>query len=271
MYSDITINKEDQNESYPPMDHKDQFFFCKEHERRTCCNKSHPNILSRLYSTFILNTSLSQNCVTYYLKSWCSYCDADVGIGMKLYQKKPVLCHSLCEDWYNSCKTDYFGDSNNYLIHDNTLISARITPCSETSVLCSQLHTITTNPDEFCRLNGFISSRELSLTTLTAELHKYININKYLYGEHPCFDGTNAASIKGPGIQLTQASINKINKFQILLYMKYLINYTTDYLSRKVKISFSAFIFIIGLTIWLILRIINNKIYIYNFLRNLIV
>ena len=79
---------------------------------------------------------------------------------------KKGLCPSLCSEWYNSCKLNYF---TYYGIVDKA-----IEICEEgKSIVCSKLVDIVNSSTEFCEMMGFRES------------------------EADCFDGTPSAKLKG--------------------------------------------------------------------------
>ncbi|KAF7456670.1 Folate receptor family protein [Cryptosporidium felis] len=240
------------DERHLPYNFLGDFPICKEHERRTCCRKSHAEGISRLFSAMVARSTLSARCSNFYQKSLCSYCDADVGVGKKISQKSPILCHSFCKLWYDSCFDDYFDNIQNSYIRNSDEISfirLNIIPCTDSSVICSLLSAITTDPVEFCSLNGFsvfpdfeVSSRLLSLADYNSE----------------CFNGISAASVLKSGIrERPKYKYKKAKKSrETTTYFQLLRNYINE-LSENRNAPLSVILFISIITAWTLHRIFS--------------
>lgn len=233
-----------------------KFLICKEHEKRTCCKKSHSEAISRLFSALVARSSLSTRCSNFYQKSLCSYCDADIGVGKKVAQKSPILCQSYCNLWYDACYEDYFDNIQNSYIRNNegiSFIRLNLIPCTDLSAICSPLHSITSDPTEFCSLNGFTTFQDLHSYPGSASLVEY---NK------DCFNGIPAASVLKPGVR-QQIHSQKYKKPQYSKKTKAsqkLYQIIQDYINillENIKVPIPVIAFISIISIWIINQIIN--------------
>lgn len=235
-------------EKYLPLDNTDQFILCKEHEKRTCCKRNHSESIAKLFSALITKSSLSNKCSMFYQKLICSFCDAEVGVGNKIQYKSPVICQSYCNMWYNACFNDYFDNIQNSYFRNNediSFIRLNIIPCTDSSVICSSLRSITDNPQEFCSLNGFAIYSDNNL-----------HFNEY---NHNCFNGISASSILKPGIKVTNRykktiykSRNKIHETLFSLLKSYINKFY-----RQLSIPLPAIIFITIIILWSVNRLIS--------------
>ncbi|KAH8584362.1 multi-pass transmembrane [Cryptosporidium sp. chipmunk genotype I] len=251
---EIYNNKND--EKHLPYYFLNEFPICKEHEKRTCCKKSHSEAISRLFSALVARSSLSTRCSNFYQKSFCSYCDADIGVGKKVIQKSPILCQSYCNLWYDACYEDYFDNIQNSYIRnseDISFIRLNLIPCTDSSVICSPLHAITTDPTEFCSLNGFSTHQDFNSSSSPTSLTEY---------NTECFNGVSAASVLKPGIrQKTQSYGYKRPKYskKAKLNQKFyqIIRDHINVLLENIKVPLPVILFISIISIWVINQIVN--------------
>ncbi|CAD98586.1 hypothetical protein [Cryptosporidium parvum Iowa II] len=251
---EIYDNKND--EKHLPYYFLNEFPICKEHERRTCCKKSHSEAISRLFSTLVARSSLSTRCSNFYQKSLCSYCDADIGVGKKVIQKSPILCQSYCNLWYDACYEDYFDNiQNSYIrnIEDISFIRLNLIPCTDSSAICSPLHAITLDPTEFCSLNGFSTHQDFHSSSGPASLTEY---------NTECFNGIPAASVLKPGIrQKTQSYKYKRSQYSKKPKAKnkfyQIIQDHINVFLENVKVPLPVIVFISIISIWIINQVIN--------------
>ncbi|OII73194.1 uncharacterized protein cubi_02426 [Cryptosporidium ubiquitum] len=251
---EIYDDKNDQR--HHPYYYLNEFPICKEHEKRTCCKKSHSEAISRLFSALVARSSLSTRCSNFYQKSLCSYCDADIGVGRKVLQKSPILCQSYCNMWYDACYEDYFDNIQNSYIRNNedvSFIRLNLIPCTDLSAICSPLHSITSDPTEFCSLNGFSTFKDFHSSSGPKSLIEY---NK------ECFNGISAASVLKPGTrQKTQGQrykrpqYSKTSKTNQKWHQ--IIQDHINILLENIKVPIPVIAFISIISIWIINQIIN--------------
>ncbi|KAK6588129.1 multi-pass transmembrane [Cryptosporidium xiaoi] len=227
-------------EKHLPYDNRYEFLACKEHERRTCCNKNHSEAISKLFGILGTKTSLSSDCHYYYQKLICSYCDGEVGNGNKLSQRSPIICSDYCEYWYYSCKADYFDNSHNSYVFNNEeipFIRFSFAPCSDHSVTCSPLHLITADPVEFCQLNGFAVNSDT------------VHSDEY---NHECFNGVTSASFFGPGTKKSSKYKKTIYKTKRHVPKSFIDNIKKTYSDfiKDINIPVPALVFITLIIIW---------------------
>lgn len=143
--------------------------WCNEHHARTCCERDHTRqALTRFTSA---TPDVSQGCLALSAKVYCSICDGDVGVGLKTRQNVVFLCPSLCDAWYDACRSDFFSPSGAGLLQG----------CFPGSLVCSPLAEITAMAAVFCARLGFTVASE----------------DDELDGE--CYDGVPAAKTRGKG------------------------------------------------------------------------
>lgn len=246
------------DERHLPYYYFNEFPICKEHEKRTCCKRSHSEAISRLFSALVARSSLSTRCSNFYQKSLCSFCDSDIGVGAKVAQKSPILCQSYCNLWYDACYRDYFDNiQNSYIrnIEDVSFIRLNLIPCTDSSVICSPLHAITTDPEEFCTLNGFSIYKDFHSSSGPASLTEY---------NTECFNGIPAASVLKPGIrQKTQGykykrTAYKRSKASWKWYQA--IQDHIDVLLENIKVPLPVVVFISIISIWTINQVMSQLI-----------
>ncbi|KAJ1611409.1 putative signal peptide-containing protein [Cryptosporidium canis] len=251
MYDD----KSDQR--HPPYYYFNEFPICKEHEKRTCCKKIHSEAISRLFSSLVARSPLSTRCSNFYQKSLCSYCDSDIGVGLKVQQKSPVLCQSFCNMWFDACYQDYFDNiHNSYIrnIEEISFIRLNLIPCTDSSVICSPLHAITTDPTEFCSLNGFSIYKDFQTSSGPASLTEY---------SPECFNGIPAASVLKPGVRQRAQSYSYkkpqySKKPKAARRWHQVIQDHINIFLENIKVPLPVIAFISIISIWTINQIINK-------------
>jgi len=136
-----------------PADRSGHLLFCKEHQSRTCCEHFHTEDLTKRVAFFFQGfslpdfPSLSSKCQSVTETVWCSLCDGAVGTGEKAQGGSPVLCRPLCDRWFDACRHDFFAPPD--------AKEPGLTPCTESSVICSPLSDIVTSGEDFCRMSGY--------------------------------------------------------------------------------------------------------------------
>mmetsp|Transcript_26983 Transcript_26983/g.48780 ORF Transcript_26983/g.48780 Transcript_26983/m.48780 type:complete len:284 (+) Transcript_26983:46-897(+) len=160
------------NETSGPKDRsKQDLLFCSEHHKRTCCERNHSRQVLGSWAPF--SHDKSTRCATMSRLALCSFCDADVGSGIKAAANIIVLCPSFCKRWFEACAEDFFAPGSS---------SGSMQPCGPGSLVCSPLTEITEDPAAFCAgVAGFsVAETEEDADGL-------------------CYDGVPAASSKGKG------------------------------------------------------------------------
>jgi len=144
--------------------------FCKEHHKRTCCERNHTRQVLNTFTAF--SHERSPSCTQMSRLALCSKCDADVGIGRLIEENLVALCPSFCARWYNACIEDFFAPPGS---------GHGLQPCGPGALVCSPLKEIAEDPKAFCQaVPGF---------AMGAEEDEPDN----------CFDGIPAAKTRGKG------------------------------------------------------------------------
>jgi hypothetical protein len=160
------------NETEGPKDRSSQDLpaFCVEHHQRTCCGKNHTRDVLGRFAAFSYN--ISGRCGKMTRLSLCSFCDGDVGAGLKSRLNQIVLCSGFCERWFNSCREDFFAPGSS---------GSGLSPCGPASLVCSPLDEIVEDSRPFCE-----AVSPYSVATSEEELDG-------------CYDGVPAARSRGKG------------------------------------------------------------------------
>ncbi|CAJ1348524.1 unnamed protein product [Effrenium voratum] len=159
------------NESSGPKDRSSQdLSFCDEHHKRTCCEKNHTKQVRTAFAAF--SHERSGRCAQLGRLAFCSLCDGDVGIGMKVSENLILLCPSFCKLWFQSCADDYFAPG--------TGGAGSVAPCGPSALVCSPLSEITQDPAAFCAGVGGFEVAEAEEGA-----------------DEFCYDGVPAAKMKG--------------------------------------------------------------------------
>mmetsp|Transcript_27302 Transcript_27302/g.51983 ORF Transcript_27302/g.51983 Transcript_27302/m.51983 type:complete len:289 (+) Transcript_27302:32-898(+) len=118
---------------------------CEQYKDCTCCNSSHTAMIQHSLDNVFSSADVSSRCRSATSMLSCRVCDPEVGVG-----NKHAICESTCNDWYESCRGDYFAF---------TSLSQRLQLCDDRQVLCSPLKELATNGRELCKMAGFKTSR----------------------------------------------------------------------------------------------------------------
>uniref|UniRef100_A0A7S1AES5 Folate receptor-like domain-containing protein n=1 Tax=Noctiluca scintillans TaxID=2966 RepID=A0A7S1AES5_NOCSC len=130
------------NDSQGPKDRfKQDLLFCTEHHKNTCCERNHTRQVLAWYAHF--SHDRSADCGLMGRLGGCSFCDGDVGSGVKSRLQSVVLCPAFCEQWYKSCADDFFSRGS----------SGSLQPCGS-ALVCSPLREITQDAATFCSSVG---------------------------------------------------------------------------------------------------------------------
>lgn len=117
---------------------------CHQYRDCTCCNSSHTALMQYNLDNVLSSMDVTPKCRAFMTMLTCRVCDPEVGVG-----GKQALCDSTCNDWYDSCKKDYFAF---------TTMSQLLQLCDERQLLCSPLHELT-DGREMCQMAGYKTSR----------------------------------------------------------------------------------------------------------------
>lgn len=149
--------------------------FCEQHKLASCCGKNETQrIFQRWASSSVMKV---EKCGSITKQALCSYCDADVGQGLKSDTSEGIiyLCPDFCNLWYSHCKDEYW-----------VFIGGQLVPCGNAAV-CSTLELILGHlPEEeraekFCHQAFYAESPHF-------EMAKPPGIK-----DDECFDGVPAA------------------------------------------------------------------------------
>lgn len=110
--------------------------FCAEFESCSCCTAQHARSILRTIISGLRDPLLSLACRDWTARMACRQCDPDVGTGLK-----PAVCQQTCDDWFASCKDDFFEQDH---------LGGQIRPCSEEAVVCSKLSEIAADGSSLC-------------------------------------------------------------------------------------------------------------------------
>ncbi len=70
----------------------------------------------------------------------CRLCDPEVGVGLK-----GGVCKETCDAWHELCRDDFF---------EYHSLSKELMPCSDNSLVCSQLRELAADGADLCRKAG---------------------------------------------------------------------------------------------------------------------
>ena len=114
--------------------------FCTQFKFNTCCNRTHTDF-ALLRDRQVAAARMNGECRRQSEYVHCSHCHPDVGT-----KKIKGLCKSLCNNWYKACSIEFFSGSS----------LSSLTPCMDTSLVCSRLDNIVSNGEEFCKRMGYV-------------------------------------------------------------------------------------------------------------------
>ena len=114
--------------------------FCTQFKMNTCCNRTHTDY-ALLRDRQVAAARMNGECRRQTEYVHCSHCHPDVGT-----KKIKGVCKSLCNKWYDACSIEFFSGGS---------VSA-LTPCMDTSLICSRLDSIVSNGLEFCERMGYV-------------------------------------------------------------------------------------------------------------------
>ncbi|SPR01035.1 unnamed protein product (mitochondrion) [Plasmodiophora brassicae] len=115
--------------------------YCDAYADATCCSRQDDQRALRRAAP-LYTGQFSARCKEITAQMACSVCDPRVGM-----KKVDAVCQSRCDDWYESCKNDFFTTPAS--------TSAVLEPCSVSSLVCSRLSDIVTSGEEFCSRSGY--------------------------------------------------------------------------------------------------------------------
>ena len=120
--------------------------FCAEYESCTCCDPRQAQGILRRIISGLRDPSLSLNCRDATARMACRPCDPAVGTNLR-----SAVCLGACNDWYISCKNDFFEQSQ---------LDGQIRPCSEEAIVCSQLSEIAQDGSDLCKAHGLAVAQD---------------------------------------------------------------------------------------------------------------
>jgi len=118
--------------------------FCEEHYMMSCCSKNETDKVHRRWQTSAMMDN--DKCASLTRQVLCSWCDGDVGTGVKSSSGTIFICPDLCSMWYKQCKNEYFSN-----------VGGQIVPCPSENSICSKLHNILNHHPEKERAVRFCS------------------------------------------------------------------------------------------------------------------
>lgn len=120
-----------------------EIHFCDEHYMFSCCSK---NETQRVFHRWSSSSLMSNDkCASLTRQVLCSWCDGDVGAGLKSSAGKIYICPDLCNMWYGQCEGEYF-----------SFVGGQIVPCANEAI-CSTLQNILLHLPEAERASFFCS------------------------------------------------------------------------------------------------------------------
>lgn len=122
-----------------PMQRTKGMEVCSKYRKSTCCNASHAHAL-RLKIREPVVAKFNRKCQAITEEMACSSCHPLMGT----WEMKNV-CPSLCNDWYNACKDEYYAYGG----------AGTLAPCYGNALVCSPLKSIATSGEDFCVHMGF--------------------------------------------------------------------------------------------------------------------
>ena len=114
--------------------------FCTQFKFNTCCNRTHTDF-ALLRDRQVAAARMNGECRRQTEYVHCSHCHPEVGT-----KKIKGICKSLCNNWYKACSIEFFSGGS---------LSA-LTPCMDTSLICSRLDNIVSNGEDFCKRMGYV-------------------------------------------------------------------------------------------------------------------
>jgi hypothetical protein len=174
-----------------------QLSLCKEYSSSTCCTAAHTQeIMKQIYPYFDPHNEINDSCKQLTAAIYCSICSPSLGTGLT-----QGICENSCNSWYNSCS--------------NVLFNEEMQPCNHNSLICSPLHNIVKNGNQFCSIMGFnplpdsnnhYDDNSIIPTTTTAqfksELDSLIATSRsnphFSFSMQQCFDPSNHPSLSNP-------------------------------------------------------------------------
>ena len=178
--------------------------FCTQFKMNTCCNRTHTDY-ALLRDRQVAAARMNGECRRQTEYVHCSHCHPDVGT-----KKLKGICKSLCNKWYDACSIEFFSGGS---------VSA-LTPCMDTSLICSRLDTIVSSGLEFCERMGYV----------------VFDSNN----ENACYDGSVPQTIGAPD----PSEIKSV-------FTRYHTNYDQKYAQYIFAVAWTVVIIFTGTCVWM--------------------
>eukprot|EP00941_MAST-03F_sp_MAST-3F-sp1_P002135 g2135.t1 len=111
---------------------------CSQFSHNTCCTKEHTNVIKRR-NLLTAAARFNPTCRDYHASFNCMACHGPVGT-----KSITKVCEAFCRNWFTACQDEYY----------SAVADGGLRPCTNSAVLCSQLHTVADSGNSFCRKMG---------------------------------------------------------------------------------------------------------------------